>query len=351
MPPRLVPVLRARVTGVRGSEVNLENYSDVRGRGSLAREYAITYRDHLESNERVIDGGTFWTGAAAAAARDAPSSRGLDRGEHPRALRHQRRRPDALRRRRPRRSRRASPASATSSGRTRAAAASCSCSGPGRSTEAPHTFIGLRQGAGGRDRAGALPARPGRAVSRTCRRSTSARSSRGSRPSSTTHARHLDRRRHRAPERRADPDRRGRDDQVPARLRGGHPAHARRQHADCWRRCWRSSTARSGLLAGAIGAAGALALSWAVAPLRLRHRLASRAGAARRRRGADDAAGRRHRRARQRRRPAQEAARDAPGGVTRASSAEVATRLLGLRYPRSLGSIDPRTSARKLLLR
>jgi len=66
VPARLVPVLRARVTGVRGREVNLENYSDVRGRGSLAREYTITYRDHLESNERVTDG-TFWQATPAAA--------------------------------------------------------------------------------------------------------------------------------------------------------------------------------------------------------------------------------------------------------------------------------------------
>ena len=73
VPPRLVPVLRARVTGVRGSEVNLENYSDVRGRGSLAREYTITYRDRLESNERVT-GGTFWAGR-----RPRPrSARGVD---------------------------------------------------------------------------------------------------------------------------------------------------------------------------------------------------------------------------------------------------------------------------------
>ena len=60
-PPRLIPVLRARVTGVRGADVNLETYEDVRGRGSLAREYTITYRDHLETNERVI-AGEFWTG-------------------------------------------------------------------------------------------------------------------------------------------------------------------------------------------------------------------------------------------------------------------------------------------------
>jgi putative ABC transport system permease protein len=63
-PPRLIPVLRARVTGVRGAEVNLENYEDVRGRGSLGREYTITYRDHLEENETLLEG-EFWTGQAA----------------------------------------------------------------------------------------------------------------------------------------------------------------------------------------------------------------------------------------------------------------------------------------------
>jgi len=62
-PARLVPVLRARVTAVRGREMNLENFSDVRGRGSLAREYVITYRDHLEANEHIVQG-AFWNPAA-----------------------------------------------------------------------------------------------------------------------------------------------------------------------------------------------------------------------------------------------------------------------------------------------
>ncbi len=55
-PPRLLPVLRARVVGVAGREVNLENYEDVRGRGSLGREYTITYREALEPNERIVAG-------------------------------------------------------------------------------------------------------------------------------------------------------------------------------------------------------------------------------------------------------------------------------------------------------
>jgi putative ABC transport system permease protein len=58
---QLIPVLRARVTGVRGSETNLESYADVRGRGGLGREYVITYRDHLEPNETLLEG-EFWTG-------------------------------------------------------------------------------------------------------------------------------------------------------------------------------------------------------------------------------------------------------------------------------------------------
>jgi putative ABC transport system permease protein len=65
--PRLLPILRARVVGVEGREVSLEDYEGVRGRGSLAREYTITYRPALERNETVVDG-AFWD--------DTPSSIG-----------------------------------------------------------------------------------------------------------------------------------------------------------------------------------------------------------------------------------------------------------------------------------
>ena len=64
--PRLLPVLRARVTGVQGRELSLDNYEDVRGRGWLAREYTVTYRPALERNETVIDG-AFWDGTPSAA--------------------------------------------------------------------------------------------------------------------------------------------------------------------------------------------------------------------------------------------------------------------------------------------
>jgi putative ABC transport system permease protein len=61
---RLIPVLRARVTGVSGRQNDLESYEDVRARGSLAREYTVTYRDHLEANEHIA-AGSFWSGRSA----------------------------------------------------------------------------------------------------------------------------------------------------------------------------------------------------------------------------------------------------------------------------------------------
>jgi putative ABC transport system permease protein len=57
---KLVPVLRARVVKVEGEGVNLGSYEEVRERGSLGREYTITYRNHLEDNERILSG-SFWS--------------------------------------------------------------------------------------------------------------------------------------------------------------------------------------------------------------------------------------------------------------------------------------------------
>jgi putative ABC transport system permease protein len=63
--PKLIPVLRARIVGVRGREVNLESYEDVRGRGGLSREFTITYRSALEANETLVEG-TWWDETPAA---------------------------------------------------------------------------------------------------------------------------------------------------------------------------------------------------------------------------------------------------------------------------------------------
>jgi putative ABC transport system permease protein len=62
---RLIPIMRARVVGVSGSETTLDGAEEVRQRGmSIAREFTITYRDHLESNERIVHG-AFWAGPSA----------------------------------------------------------------------------------------------------------------------------------------------------------------------------------------------------------------------------------------------------------------------------------------------
>jgi len=64
---QLIPVLRARVVGVDGRETKLEGFEEVRRRGvNIGREFTITYRDHLEKNER-IENGQFWSGPSTEA--------------------------------------------------------------------------------------------------------------------------------------------------------------------------------------------------------------------------------------------------------------------------------------------
>lgn len=59
-PAKMIPVMRARVVGVDGRDVRLGDVDDVRRRG-LGREYVITYRAHLEANE-VLQDGRMWDG-------------------------------------------------------------------------------------------------------------------------------------------------------------------------------------------------------------------------------------------------------------------------------------------------
>ena len=56
--PQLLPVLRARVTGVDGEKVQINNVREAR-RARLGREYTVTYRSRLEENERIV-AGEFW---------------------------------------------------------------------------------------------------------------------------------------------------------------------------------------------------------------------------------------------------------------------------------------------------
>jgi putative ABC transport system permease protein len=62
--PRLLPVLRARVVGVEGRDVNLGSVEAVRERGVMSREFTVTWRDRLAFNETIVDG-RLWSGRAA----------------------------------------------------------------------------------------------------------------------------------------------------------------------------------------------------------------------------------------------------------------------------------------------
>ena len=57
----LLPVIRARVTGVAGVRTTLDGSRALRRRG-VGREYTVTYRGYLEENERVV-AGAFWSAA------------------------------------------------------------------------------------------------------------------------------------------------------------------------------------------------------------------------------------------------------------------------------------------------
>jgi putative ABC transport system permease protein len=65
-PPNTIPVLRARVVAVKGRDLTLDSYEQVRGRSGLSREFTITYRHGLERNEKVIQG-QWWDAATPAA--------------------------------------------------------------------------------------------------------------------------------------------------------------------------------------------------------------------------------------------------------------------------------------------
>ena len=57
--PELIPTVRARIFAINGREVDLEQREMRQERGRLGREYVVTYRPRLESNEAIV-AGQFW---------------------------------------------------------------------------------------------------------------------------------------------------------------------------------------------------------------------------------------------------------------------------------------------------
>jgi putative ABC transport system permease protein len=64
-PPALIPVLQARIVGVDGARTTLDTYESVRERGRVSRDYTVTYRSGLEENERLL-AGAWWPDAPLA---------------------------------------------------------------------------------------------------------------------------------------------------------------------------------------------------------------------------------------------------------------------------------------------
>ena len=62
-PARIIPLMRARVVGVDGRRAHLPTPEAVRKQGRLTREFGVTYRDGLQANERLA-AGRIWKGAA-----------------------------------------------------------------------------------------------------------------------------------------------------------------------------------------------------------------------------------------------------------------------------------------------
>lgn len=71
-PPRIMPNMRGRVVRVDGQRLQLDSVEAVRDHRRLSREYGLTFRDHLEANEELVEG-TFWDPTSDAAVASASS--------------------------------------------------------------------------------------------------------------------------------------------------------------------------------------------------------------------------------------------------------------------------------------
>jgi putative ABC transport system permease protein len=63
--PILVPTIRVRVVEINGKAIDFNEAEMKRDRGRLSREYVVTYRPALESNEKIV-AGQFWDASPSA---------------------------------------------------------------------------------------------------------------------------------------------------------------------------------------------------------------------------------------------------------------------------------------------
>jgi putative ABC transport system permease protein len=62
--PLLVPTVRLRMLAINGNEIDFNELDKKRERNRLSREYVVSYRPTLESNEKVV-AGKFWDSSAS----------------------------------------------------------------------------------------------------------------------------------------------------------------------------------------------------------------------------------------------------------------------------------------------
>ena len=62
--PTLVPTVRTRIAAINGRSIDLDDKAVRAQRGILGREYVVTYRPQLESNETIV-AGKFWDATLA----------------------------------------------------------------------------------------------------------------------------------------------------------------------------------------------------------------------------------------------------------------------------------------------
>ncbi|HKP73462.1 MAG TPA: FtsX-like permease family protein, partial [Pyrinomonadaceae bacterium] len=60
--PTLIPTVRARIAAINGRDIDLDDKELRAQRGMLGREYVVTYRPQLETNETIVEG-KFWDAA------------------------------------------------------------------------------------------------------------------------------------------------------------------------------------------------------------------------------------------------------------------------------------------------
>ena len=74
--PEETPTVRARISFINGEPIDYQNRDVRQQQGQIGREFAITYREKFEENEKIIDGG-WWNAAEASETPEVSVEEGM----------------------------------------------------------------------------------------------------------------------------------------------------------------------------------------------------------------------------------------------------------------------------------